>query len=382
MKRIAAIDVMRGLTIVMMIVVNNPGSWSTVYWPLLHAHWHGMTPTDLVFPFFIFIMGVSAAISHNRQSQLGVTKREQLKGIVRRSVILFALGLFLAVFYYNPLSADYHWFDEQIRHIRIMGVLQRLGLVYLIAASALVLFGAHRQPLVLIACIVGYWALMNGVTYADAEGNPYVGQWHFGNSLSAWLDNAVFGSQHVYYPQATPFAFDPEGLLSTLPAVGSCVFGILTGQWLIHQTMTRNRAFQLGVFGGITAIAGLMMSLWVPLNKALWSPSYTVVSAGLAMMLLALLCILLAKKADSWWSYPFTVAGANSIVIFMLSGIFARLLLMIPVGDITLKGWVYSHVFRALFTPYHASFAFALAFLLLCYVPVQMLYNRKIFVRI
>lgn len=382
MKRIAAVDVMRGLTIVLMVLVNNPGNWGSVYWPLLHAQWHGLTPTDLVFPFFVFIMGVSAAISFNKNKDTSISVLPQLLSIAKRSAILFALGLFLTLFYVNTQDPNYNWLNDKLYKVRVMGVLQRLGLVYLITAPLLIIFRERGQRIVLLGCLFGYWLLMTLIPYSDNQGNTYQGMWDFGNSFAAWVDNAVFGQHHVYYRTATPFPFDPEGLLSTVPAVASCLFGVVAGQWLIASGHGWQTVKKLVIYGVAFSALGSAIAPWVPINKALWSPSYVLITTGLAMLTLAILIVVLDIKQRKSWATPFLIAGANSIAFFMLSGLMARVFQMIVVDDTTLKPWLYKQVFLPLASPHNASLLFAVCFLIMCFLPVWWLYNKRIFIRI
>ena len=205
MDRLKSLDVFRGIAIAMMVLVNNPGSWATIYWPLKHAQWHGLTPTDVVFPLFIFAMGASLALSVRRQ--LGSERTAIIPGILRRSAILFACGLFLALFFYNPYSSEFNWFADRFMNVRVMGVLQRLALVYLLTAL-LVLYVPARQYIVwCIGLLLLYWAMMTFIPYHGNDGEVYQGLWLFGNSFAAWLDANVLGVHHVYYGGATPFPF-------------------------------------------------------------------------------------------------------------------------------------------------------------------------------
>ena len=200
MKRLISLDVLRGLTIVLMVLVNNPGSWQTVYWPLLHAQWHGLTPTDLVFPFFIFVMGVAIPFSSYRRQ--GGSAGVMLVRILKRSVLLFLCGLFLALFYYNPYNPDFDWVRDRLENVRVMGVLQRLALVYFFTAILAMCLRIRGLLFVAVLLVAAYWAAMTFIPYADAAGNVYQGQWAYGNSLAAWIDAGVLGKHHVYYSTA------------------------------------------------------------------------------------------------------------------------------------------------------------------------------------
>lgn len=380
MNRLKSLDVFRGIAIVMMVLVNNPGSWVTIYWPLKHAQWHGLTPTDVVFPLFIFAMGASLALSMGRQ--LGSERTAIIPGILRRSAILFACGLFLALFFYNPYSSDFNWFADRFMNVRVMGVLQRLALVYLLTAL-LVLYVPARQYIVwCFGLLLLYWAMMTFIPYYDNDGEVYQGLWLFGNSFAAWLDAHVLGEHHVYYGDATPFPFDPEGLLSTLAAVASCLFGVIGGNWLLNSQVNGSGRKSFWLPAVATLVLGLVAVLWIPVNKALWSPSFVLITAGLSMLLLALLEVILSRSGKQVWAKPFVVAGCNSLFFFMLSGIVARLLFMIPVHGKPLKSYLFEQYFLSHFSPYNASLVFAIVFLLVMFIPTWWLYKKRWFIRV
>lgn len=378
MKRLISLDVLRGLTIVLMVLVNNPGSWQTVYWPLLHAQWHGLTPTDLVFPFFIFVMGVAIPFSSYRQQ--GGSAGVMLARILKRSVLLFLCGLFLALFYYNPYNPDFDWVRDRLENIRVMGVLQRLALVYFFTAILAMCLRIRGLLFTAVLLVAAYWAAMTFIPYADAAGNVYQGLWAYGNSLAAWIDAGVLGKHHVYYSMATPFPFDPEGLLSTMPAISTCLCGVICGLWL--QREPGMPLLKMAGAGIILILAGGVMALWVPVNKALWSPGFTALTAGCAMGCLALLHWMTDLRGYQRWAQPFIIAGANSIVFFMLSGIAARLLFMIPAGSGSLKAAIYQSVFLPYFSPFNASFLFAVSFLCVMFLPVWWMYRKQWFIRL
>lgn len=379
--RILSVDVMRGITITAMILVNNPGSWSYVYAPLAHAQWHGWTPTDLIFPFFIFIVGVSLALVVARDAD--APKAEFLGRALVRSAKLFGLGLFLALFYYDTFDPGFSWIDDRLLPVRIMGVLQRIAVVYFFTVIAALWLRTTGRAIAAAALLVGYTLAMAFVPYADAAGNIYRGELEFGNSLAAWLDNLVLGASHAYYADARPFAFDPEGLLSTLPAIATCLTGVLAGQIIANRTFDEIEKVRcLAVAGILCAAAGEAWSLWLPVNKALWTPSYVLLTSGLAMLFLAGLAWLIDIGGRYRWGLPFVVFGANAIFFFVFSGIVARVLLMVPVGDASLKAWLFGHVFQPLFGDYNGSLTFAIVFLLASYAVMYQLYRRKIFFKV
>ena len=328
-QRLLALDALRGLTITGMILVNNPGSWNYVYGPLRHAQWHGWTVTDLIFPFFIVIVGMSLQFSLQRQHNQGknsLPKSQLIRHAATRSLKLFGLGLFLALFYFNFADPAYSYIEQKLLNLRWLGVLQRIGLVYF-ATMLIVLYCGTRGRLAWLGglCLV-YLLAMWYLPYQDSQGNTFSGLLLSGNSFAAWLDHTVLGVNHLYYRTATPFAFDPEGIWSTLPATASCLSGVL-----------------------------------LALSACIW------------------LCDI---KRWRRWSAPFVVFGANAILFFMLAGIIARALVMIPVGDGLLKGWLFSRLFQPLLGNLNGSLAFALVFLGLSYLLMHWCYRRGLIFRV
>jgi len=373
-NRLLALDVLRGLTITAMILVNNPGSWSYVYAPLRHAQWHGWTLTDLIFPFFIVIVGISLQLSLQRQSS--VAKTVVIKQAALRSIKLFALGLFLALFYYNFRDPAYSYIEQKLLTLRWLGVLQRIGLVYFFTVL-IVLYCSSRGRIgwLLGLCalyLAGIWYL----PYADAQGNQFSGLLLHGNSFAAWLDHSVLGAKHVYYRSATPFAFDPEGLWSTLPAIASCLSGVLIAQWLQTERSLAQKIRGLLLCG---VVAVWLAELWhfsLPINKSLWTPSFVLLSSGYCAIALAACLWLCDVKRWRRWSAPFVVFGANAILFFMFAGLAARALMMLSVGEASLQSWLFSALYQPLFGDYNGSLAFALSFLLLSYLLMHWCYKR------
>jgi predicted acyltransferase len=378
-NRLLALDVFRGLTIAAMVLVNNPGSWSFVYEPLLHAKWHGYTPTDLIFPFFVFIVGISIAIVLGRTEGSSRNHIQLIKTAAVRASKLIMLGLFLALFYYQFNQDDYSWLDTQLYQIRLPGVLQRLGLVFFLT-FLLVLFAKKKHHLIwTCGLLLGYWLALAGIPY----GGGFVGLYEHGNSLVAWVDDYVFGTSHVYYREATPYAFDPEGLLSTLPAVASALTGVMTGYLLTNPTIELSDKIKTMMkYAVISLLLGYLWSIVFPINKALWTSSYVLVTTGWALAVLAVLLWLIDLKGYKNWSAPFVVFGANAIFFYMFSAILARLLIMTPVDDSSLHGWFYGQVLQPIFGNYNGSLAFALLFLIVSYVVMHWLYKKQIFFKV
>jgi len=377
--RLMALDVMRGLTITAMILVNNPGSWGAMYWPLKHAQWHGWTPTDLIFPFFIFIVGMSITLSVNSLRARGVSDQHILKAGVIRTIKLIALGWFLALFYYNFRDPSFSWLDDKLLQLRVLGVLQRIGLVYLVALCCYLYLSPKKIAITCIALLFFYGAAMLYIPYTLPNGEVVSGLWLHGNNLSAFIDNAVLGSHHLYYANAKPLPFDPEGLFSTLPAIASALSGMLAAVYLTKQPDLKKQARTLILLGTLAVIAGYAISPITPINKALWTPSYVLLSSGLAAIFYALCSAILDIYKLRNWGAPFIVFGANAILFFMFAGVFARLLIMIPLGDSSLKGNIYGLIQLVISNDYLASFSFSLLFLVVSYGVMYSCYRKGIF---
>lgn len=378
--RLLAIDALRGITITAMILVNNPGSWSHIYSPLKHASWHGWTLTDLIFPFFVFIVGISIHISITRQLAIGTAKYQIIKHAAIRMIKLILLGWFLALFYYSFTQPDYNWFEQRFSALRFMGVLQRIGLVYFVSVILALYCHTLARILSFVGILIAYWLALAFIPYSDSSGNVYTGLLEYGNSLSAWLDNAVFPSKHLYYAQATPFAFDPEGLLSTLPAIATCLSGIVVGQWLMLTTKsTQFKSMVLVAIGLLLVVFGEVTGLYFPINKALWTSSYVLLSSGYACVALGILMWIVDVRETKNWTAPFIVFGANSIAFFMFAGIVARILIMIPVAETSLKGWLYQTLYQPLLGNMNGSLGFAISFLIVSYLVMLWMYRKGIF---
>ena len=379
-NRMLALDALRGLTITAMILVNNPGSWSYVYSPLLHAEWHGWTVTDLIFPFFIVIVGMSLQLSLQRQQ--GVAKPTLLKQALLRSAKLYLLGLFLVLFYYNFRDPAYNYIEQKLMAVRALGVLQRIALVYFFTMLIALYCATRGRIIAMLALCALYLAGMWYLPYQDSYGQQFVGLFEFGNSFAAWLDHTVLGAKHLYYRTATPFAFDPEGLWSTLPAIASCVSGLLIAQWLQAERTLVQKARGLLLFGVIAVWLAELWHLALPINKSLWTPSFVLLSSGYCAIALAACLWLCDIKKYRLWSAPFVVFGANAILFFMFAGVAARLLGMISVGDISLQSWLFGNLYQPAFGNYNGSLAFAISFLLLSYLLMHWCYRRGFIMKV
>ena len=365
--RLVSLDAFRGLTIAGMLVVNNPGSWSAIYPPLRHAPWHGWTPTDLIFPFFLFIVGVSMTFSLGRQLETGESRSSLLLRSARRAVIIILLGLLLHGF---PNYLD-------LSTLRLPGVLQRIGLAYLLAAPIVLWLGARGRVVVVAALLFGYWALEMLVPVPG--GLP--GVLEPGQDLGAWIDRQVFGTAHLWVWSQT---WDPEGLLSTLPAVATLLLGVFTGEWLRGPRDRMDKTVGLFVAGAIGIVVGLAWHPLFPINKNLWTSSYVVFTAGVACQVLAFCYWIIDINGRRRWATPFVIFGTNAIAAFFLSSLCARLLTLGKTGDppVAIKTRVHAFLFESWLSPVNASLAFAIAYTLFWLGVMAVLYRRRIFIKV
>ena len=367
--RLTSLDAFRGATIAGMILVNNPGSWRYVYAPLRHAEWHGCTPTDLIFPFFLFIVGVAIPIAFSRRLARGDSRGQLVRHVVRRSLILFGLGLFMAAF---PTFSNWGT-------LRIVGVLQRIGVVYLIASALYLALNPRGRWAALGLLLFGYWALMTLVPvpgYGAGNLTP-------GADLGAFLDRLLLGQAHLYR-QAL---WDPEGLLSTLPTVGTTLLGIFTGEWITSSRGGLEKVKGLLAASVVAFAVGLLWHQLFPINKNLWTSSYVVFTAGMAGLILGLFYWLIDVQGWKTWSKPFVVYGMNAIAVFVASGLLTKTLVrwQVPAGGgetTSAYSWIYTHVFASWAGPLNGSLAFAICYILFWLAIIWILYWRRIFIKI
>lgn len=376
-NRLLSLDAFRGATIAGMLLVNNPGSWKDVYAPLLHAPWHGWTPTDLVFPCFLWIVGVSLTFSFARRGEEGAARGQLMAHVWRRAAIIFALGLLLTAFPFGLLPA--HHFN--LGTMRIPGVLQRIALCYL-AASAIFLRTSWRgQAGWTAGLLAGYWALLVFVPVPGQGASPFEAL----GSLPWWVDSHVLAG-HTWAGAPVP-GFDPEGIVSTLPAIATTLLGALAGHWLRSAATGERKALGLLLGGGLFLALGAGLDRWIPINKNLWTSSYVIFMAGWAMTLLAGFYWLIDVRGYRRWATPLVIFGLNAIVIFVLAGLVARLLGLISWAavdgtTISLKQFSYQHLFVSWASPVNASLAFAVVFVALHFAIGWGLWRKQWFVKI
>jgi len=385
-NRLISLDIFRGMTIFTMILVNNPGSWATIYAPLKHADWHGWTLTDLVFPFFLFIVGISISLSFSIKNTSEKPTVEKQFGVLIRSLKLIVLGWILGLSYYNFYSPEFSWFNDRLLRIRWFGVLQRIGIVYFVCASIYIWIAGERKVLIssigLLSSLILYWIVMMFVSYQDSNANSLQGFLLVGNNLAAYIDHNLFGTSHLYHKSSNPFSSDPEGLLTTLPALASCFVGIIVSEAILKKESRLWQAKQLAVFGLLATAVACLISIWIPFNKNLWTPSYVFLSSGLAMILLGICIYCIDHRNWKLGFAPFIVFGANSIALFMLSGFVARLMSMIKYEGTSIKGLIYQNIqLMGLNDNFH-SLTFAIVFMSFMYLPLFYMYKNSVFWKI
>jgi predicted acyltransferase len=358
MNRYLALDAFRGVTIALMILVNMPGTWSHVYAPLLHADWHGVTPTDLVFPFFLFIIGSAMFFSFKKNEFLSTS--EQFAKIIERGFIIFFIGFMLNIIPFNTPVEEW----------RIMGVLQRIGLAYIIAASLALLFTRRGIFIISTVILLAYWGVLLSVGEAglSLEGN-----------VIRQFDLAILGANHMYTMQGV--SFDPEGLLSTIPAAISMLLGFELTRYLTSIQDKKASVMKLMFIGVVAVGLGLLWGIVFPINKSLWTSSYVIYTTGISCILLAIFIWLIDIKGQKKWVSPLLVYGTNPLFVYILSYTFVTIYLNISVGDSSLYRWLYVQ-FTLITEPTLASFLFALSHVVLFWFISLKLYQYKIFIKI
>lgn len=432
--RLVSLDVFRGMTIAGMVLVNNPGTWSAIYGPLKHAEWHGITPTDYIFPFFLFIVGVAIPIALTKRLRNGVTRDIYLK-ILYRAAMIFALGILMSMipfFQFNDTTGIpyaikillvlsfsaalllfllerktaaaitaatsalvvliFYFSGGQIvwynfGGMRIPGVLQRIAVCYLVASLIFLHTSWKQQAMIGVVLLLLYWILMTLVPVPGCEITTIDDK---ACNLAAWLDRTILTEAHMW---RSAKVFDPEGILSTIPAIVTTLSGVLTGTWLLRTREDNSdsayaTASGLFFFGTVLLALGWSWSLVFPLNKSLWTGSYVLYTSGLALLTLGFCYWLIDIKGYRRWAWPFVVFGVNALALFVFSGIMARLLGMIRIAgaedlpDITLQQWIFKNLFLSWASPINASLAYAISFILFWLFLMWLLYRKRIYIKV
>ncbi len=392
-QRFYSLDVFRGATVALMILVNNPGNWGHIYYPLDHAEWHGCTPTDLVFPFFLFAVGNAMAFVMPKLEAAG--EAFFWKKVIKRSLLIFVIGLLLNWFPFFFYKNDYlvlkTWTHASINAkgeifgVRIFGVLQRIALCYFFG-SVLVHYLKVRGAFIASAVILlGYWFLCLAGNITD----PFSLKGWFGSSI----DLAIMGDAHMYHGEG--IAFDPEGIMSTFAAIVQVIFGYLIGNYILQKGKTQEMLNALFVIGCILMLTGMAWNMVFPLNKKIWSSSYTIYTTGLAVLVLSVMMYLIEfKNVKGAWSRFFDVFGKNALFIFVLSGVLPRLMGLIRIkGAILPNGkqnyltpfsWFYEHVCKLILPaePRFGSLIYALCFIAMMWFFAWLLDKNKVYIKV
>ena len=394
-ERLLSLDVFRGLTVAGMLLVNNPGSWAAIYPPLEHAEWHGWTPTDLIFPFFLFIVGITTQLSLGARRAQGADEGQIVRQILRRGALIFLFGLLLnwfPGFQWGPIAGmtDPSFGARvvyRLEHLRIMGVLQRIGLAYIIAALLTQKTTVKQQVVILATMLYGYWFLMTvlpvpgtgGMIGADLLHQP-------GATLDAWLDRVLLTPNHLWI--GGDGLRDPEGLLSTIPAAATAMFGNLAGRWIgQRERPLAERLNGLFAAGAIGMMFALMWHWSFPINKSLWTSSYALFTASMACVALATILWVVDVQKWSGWTKPFVVYGLNPMLAFLGSGLTARMIysiLKVNVGGqpVSVVEAVYRTFLSFGLAPRNASLLFALCFVTFFYLVLRACLKRNIVFRV
>jgi predicted acyltransferase len=425
--RLVSLDVFRGMTIAGMVLVNNPGTWDAIYPPLEHAEWNGITPTDFIFPFFLFIVGVAIPIALGKRTAEGVTRDVYLK-IISRAFLIFFIGLFMAAFPLFDFSKEgipmyakiiemfalvtvVYWLltgktteplillsvlavflavlyfagfplvFTNIENLRIPGVLQRIAVCYLI--TSLIFLHTNWKQLAIIGVVLlfFYWLLMTIIPVPGCEVTTINDK---ACNIAAYVDRTVFGLNHIW-KQAK--VYDPEGFLSTIPAVVTTIAGVLTGLWLKSKRTDLEKVSGMFFFGLVLIVAAWCWNPFFPFNKALWTSSYVLYTAGLALCFLGFCYYLIDIKGYKTWTKPFVIFGVNALALFIGSGLMARMIGIIKVpgkegSQVSLQGWIYDTVFVPLADAKTSSLLFAICFILFWLFLMWLLYRKRIYIKV
>ena len=379
-KRLVALDVFRGATVALMIMVNNPGKWGAQYGALKHAAWHGWTPTDFVFPFFLFIVGVAMAFAFRKYDY--ELNKDATKKIIKRTLIIYGLGILLA--FLRPVGGD--TFGEVVKNLfgtwRLVGVLPRIALCYFFASLLVLKFNKKTLIWISASILVGYWILLAST-----------GGYGIEDVLVRKFDLAILGDGHIYHgyrdSMGQRIAFDPEGLLSTLPAIVTTILGYLAGMMVLEIKDKKELVKKMLIRGVALLALGLLWGLFFPINKPIWSSSYVVLMGGWAMIFLSLSILFMDVLGWKGATEPFVVFGSNPLFIFVLSSVYAKTIAyfkFIPMGEATvgIKTWVFAKVFMPLanYSAIDASLLFALTTITIFWAISLILYRKKIFIKI
>ena len=367
-ERLISLDVFRGITIAGMILVNNPGTWSAIYPPLKHAVWNGCTPTDYIYPFFLFIVGTAITLSLTKRKERGDNQTKLIVKIFRRTALIFLLGLIQTGFPHFDLAA-----------LRIPGVLQRIAVVYFVTSIIFLKTSIKTQAIIGVSLLFVYWAVMTlipvpGIGYSNLEPTT---------NLAAYIDNLLLPG-HLW---SVTKVWDPEGFLSTIPSVSTALAGVMLGHWLRSSNDKVTKTVWIFIFGNLGIVLGIIWDVWFPINKSLWTSSYVLYTGGLALNFFAFCYWFVDVKGIKWWTKPFVVYGMNAIAVYMLASIFSGILGLIKITGavgktLSLKRYLFENIFLPNFTELNASLAWAVCYVLFWLGLMWIFYSKKIFIKV
>ncbi len=372
-QRFLALDIFRGMTICFMIIVNTGGSGAEAYAPLLHAKWHGFTPTDLVFPSFLFAVGNAMSFSLEKARALG--NQKFLSKIFKRTVLIFLLGYLMYWFPFFRLDQQHHILAAPMAHTRIMGVLQRIALCYFFGSLLIHFLPARKVMIASVLLLLGYWGLL--LAFGNHQ-QPYS---ILGNA-GLYLDKFLMGNNHLYHGEGIPF--DPEGWLSTLPAIVNVVAGYFAGRFIQQHGKGFATIAQLLLGGVLFIFLALTWDMFFPINKKLWTSSFVLLTSGIDLCILGALLYLIEIRNYRQGALIrfFVIFGVNPLFIYLLSELLATIFYMIPVGNESFFGWINEVVFQKVAPGPAGSFLFAFSFMLLCWSVGWWMDRKKIYVKV
>ena len=375
--RLSSLDVFRGITIAAMILANMAGVADDVYRPLSHSEWHGCTPTDLIFPFFLFIVGVAMTFSLSKYSEENKPTQAVYLRILRRTAILFILGLVLNGFWNKGVWT----FD--LSSIRLMGVLQRIALTYLFSSLIVLKLPRKSQWLVAGGLLITYWLTMMYIPVPDYGAGVLTREGNFG----AFIDRLIIPKAHLYKGDGFNFMGDPEGLFSTIPAIVSVLAGYFTGEWIKDKKQaTSQTSMDLVLFGLCCLVIAIIWDVAFPINKKIWTSSYVLFTSGWALMLLAACYELIEVRLIKRWSKPFEIMGLNAIALFVASVFLIKIIAKTQLGTgetaVSIYNWIYKNIFASWAGNFNGSFLFAFVTLLFWYGVAVLMYQKRWFIKV
>ena len=375
--RLSSLDVFRGITIAAMILANMAGVADDVYRPLNHSEWHGCTPTDLIFPFFLFIVGVAMTFSLSKYSEENKPTQAVYLRILRRTAILFILGLVLNGFWNKGVWT----FD--LSSIRLMGVLQRIALTYLFSSLIVLKLPRKSQWLVAGGLLITYWLTMMYIPVPDYGAGVLTREGNFG----AFIDRLIIPKAHLYKGDGFNFMGDPEGLFSTIPAIVSVLAGYFTGEWIKDKKQASSQtSMDLVLFGLCCLVIAIIWDVSFPINKKIWTSSYVLFTSGWALMLLAACYELIEVRLIKRWSKPFEIMGLNAIALFVASVFLIKITAKTQIGTgetaVSIYNWIYKNIFASWAGNFNGSFLFARVTLLFWYGVAVLMYQKRWFIKV